>query len=164
MKEIRAITDDNTAALQTNLDATYEFTEKGIVKNRIHAARLDQYGGEKPYVEATGGLQMTFFDSAFVEVASLSSDAGTFYQKEKTMIAWGNVVLGNTKGEKLETSRLVYEQDSARISSDQFVKITSGYGVFYGKGLIANENFTEYKILQPTGDIYFEESQSPLSK
>lgn len=155
--EIRAITNPRALPVQSNLNAEYRYTERGILRNVLQAAQLDQYGGENPYVEASGGFEMSFFDSLGTEQAKLQAQAGTYYQKEHRMIAWGNVKLYNTKGESLTTSRLLYEQDSARISTDQFVKIVSGDGTFYGHGLVSNENFTKYKILQPTGDVYLEE-------
>jgi LPS export ABC transporter protein LptC len=155
--EIRAITNPRALPVQSNLNAEYRYTERGMLRNVLHAAQLDQYSGENPYVEASGGFEMSFFDSIGTEQAKLQAEAGTYYQKEHRMIAWGNVKLYNTKGESLTTSRLLYEQDSARISTDQFVKIVSGDGTFYGQGLVSNENFTKYKILQPTGDVYLED-------
>ncbi|MFM2000451.1 MAG: hypothetical protein RL204_2398, partial [Bacteroidota bacterium] len=56
--EVRAITDPRNLPVQTNINAEYRYTEDGKVKNILKAAQLDQYGGEKPYIEATGGFHM----------------------------------------------------------------------------------------------------------
>ena len=60
------------------------------------------------------------------------------------------------------TEKLIFQQDSSRIFTDARVKITSGSGIFYGKGLESNSSFTRYKILEPTGDIYFDDNESSL--
>lgn len=160
--EVRAITDPRNLPVQTNLNAEYQYSEDGKIKNILKAAQLDQYGGEKPYIEASGGFHMTFFDSLGGIQAEMTANAGTYYEKEHKLIAWGDVLLFNIKGEKLETSKLLFEQDSSRISTDQRVKISTMDGVLYGNGLVSNENFTKYSILQPTGDVFLDEESDSL--
>jgi hypothetical protein len=67
----------------------------------------------------------------------------------------------NELGEKLETEEIVYLVDSARITSDKQVKITmEGGTVLHGKGLESNDNFTQYRILQPSGEILLDDNQT----
>jgi LPS export ABC transporter protein LptC len=160
--EVRAITDPRNLPVQTNINAEYRYTEDGKVKNILTAAQLDQYGGEKPYIEASGGFHMSFFDSLGGIQAEMTAKSGTYYEKEHKLIAWGDVLLFNKQGEKLETSKILFEQDSSRISTDQGVKITTMDGVLYGKGLVSNENFTKYSILQPTGDVFLDDESESL--
>jgi LPS export ABC transporter protein LptC len=160
--EVRAITDPRNLPVQTNINAEYRYTEDGKVKNILKAAQLDQYGGEKPYIEASGGFHMSFFDSLGGIQAEMTAKSGTYYEKEHKLIAWGDVLLFNKRGEKLETSKILFEQDSSRISTDQRVKITTMDGILYGNGLISNENFTKYSILQPTGDVFLDEESDSL--
>ncbi len=162
MSDIKAATDDIIVPLQTNFDAEYRYTENGELRNILKAKQIDQYGGENPYIEALGGFTMIFYDSLDVEDARLTAEHGIFDQKKNELTASKNVVLRNTEGEMLETEKLIFQQDSSRIFTDAPVKITSGSGVFYGKGLESNSSFTRYKILEPTGDIYFEDKESSL--
>ena len=69
------------------------------------------------------------------------------------MEAKEDVVVTNIKGEKLNTEQLVWDQKSGKITSDVFVKITTEDQVLMGEGLIANEDFTNYRILKPRGTI-----------
>jgi hypothetical protein len=72
-------------------------------------------------------------------------------------------VLTNKAGEKLETEQLIYLQDSARIVTDKQVVITlSGGTILRGRGLESNDSFTQYRIIQPTGDILVEENQDSI--
>lgn len=164
MADIKAATDTIIVPLQTNVDAEYRYTEKGKLQNILKAKKIEQYGGEEPYIFASGGFEIAFYDSLEKENAWLTADKGHYYESKNKLIAEGNVVLRNIEGEKLETSELIFEQDSSRIFTDKNVKITSGSGIFYGKGLESNDSFTKYRILKPTGDIFLnEESDSPLS-
>ena len=125
-------------------------------------SRWASFYGEKPYIEASGGFHMSFFDSLGGIQAEMTAKSGTYYEKEHKLIAWGDVLLFNKQGERLETSKILFEQDSSRISTDQRVKITTLDGVLYGNGLISNENFTKYSILQPTGDVFLDEESDSL--
>lgn len=159
--DIRAITDINNKPVQTSYNATYTFTEKGTKQYQLIATQLDQFRHDSgEYILASGGYTMIFFDSLENEDARLSAQFGKYTEKEKKLIAWDNVVLFNTKGEKLETSELIYSQDSASIKSSKPVTITTMNGsVIRGRGLVSNESFTRYKILEPTGDLVVEEKQ-----
>jgi LPS export ABC transporter protein LptC len=162
--DIRAITDINNKPVQTSYNATYTFTEKGTKQYQLIAKQLDQYQHDSgEYILASGGYTMIFFDSLENEEARLSAQFGKYTEKEKKLIAWEDVVLFNTKGEKLETSELIYLQDSASIRSSKPVTITTMNGsVIRGRGLESNESFTRYKILEPTGDLVVEEKQDSL--
>ncbi len=158
ISEIRAVTDVNKKPVQTSYNAEYVFSEKGKISNKLIAAQLDQYQGELDYIEASGGFAMIFYDTLEREDARLTARNGKFTDQDKKLIAWDQVVLFNVKGEKLETSELIFEQDSARIFTDKPIVITTSNGSqIHGKGLISNDSFTKYKIIDPTGDLYIDE-------
>jgi LPS export ABC transporter protein LptC len=158
ISEIRAITDVNNKPVQTSYQAEYTFTERGKTSNKLIAAQIDQYQGEAEYIEATGGFTMIFYDSLEREEARLSAATGRYIENEKKLVAKDQVVLTNIKGEKLETSELIFLQDSARIFTDKTVVITLSNGsMIRGKGLESNDSFTKYRIIQPTGDLFFDE-------
>jgi hypothetical protein len=50
-------------------------------------------------------------------------------------------------------------QDSAKVFTDKFVTIERSDGVIYGKGMISDQNFTNYVIKEPTGVIYLNEDE-----
>ena len=160
--DIRAITDKNTKPVQTSYGASYTFSEKGKKQTRLEAGVLEQFEveGEDDYVLAGGGFSMIFFDSLEREEARIKADSGIYIEKKKSLRAWGNVLLTNVAGEKLETSELIYDQDSAHIHTEKRVKITlAGGSTLHGLGIESNDNFTRYRIIQPTGDFVVEEKQ-----
>lgn len=158
ISEIRAITDANNLPVQTSYNSEYIFSEKGKMENKLTATQLDQYEGERDYIEASGGFTMIFYDTLEQEEARLTAVHGRFEEKQKRMTVWEKVELLNVKGEKLETEELIFLQDSAKIYTDKYVTITSENGsVLHGQGLQSNDSFTKYKILKPHGDLYVDE-------
>jgi LPS export ABC transporter protein LptC len=151
--EIKALTDSRNLPLQTAYNAQYEYSVQGKKRNLLTAVQLDQYGGEDAYIEASGGFTIVFFDSLQHEEARLKAMHAKYYEEENKLIAWENVELFNVKGEKLETEELIFLQKENRIFTEKAVTITTGNGIFHGKGLESNDSFTKYKILNPTGDM-----------
>jgi LPS export ABC transporter protein LptC len=151
--EIKALTDSRNLPLQTAYNAEYEYRIQGKKKNVLKAAQLDQYGGEESYIEANGGFTIVFYDSLEREDARLKAVHAKYYETEGKLVAWENVELFNAKGEKLETEQLIFLQKEDRIFTDKAVTITTGNGIFHGRGLESNQGFTKYKILNPTGDM-----------
>jgi lipopolysaccharide export system protein LptC len=74
-----------------------------------------------------------------------------------------HVVFTNVRGERLETEKLVWEQDSARVHTDRPVKITRANDILYGQGLDASEDFSRYTIRRVTGSLVLDrDTLSPL--
>lgn len=161
IEQVKAITDNNLEPVQTSSNAVYMFSEKGKKQSRLEANLLQQFDieGEEDYMLASNGFHLVFFDSLQRENAHVNARFGKFEEKKKRFTAWDSVVVINEFGEKLETEEIVYLTDSARITSDKHVKITmKGGTVLRGKGLESNENFTQYRILQPTGEIFLDDN------
>jgi LPS export ABC transporter protein LptC len=59
----------------------------------------------------------------------------------------------NKTGEKLETERLIWDEQNKRIYTDAFVKITTATEVIRGTGMESNQDFTKYQIKHVTGTI-----------
>jgi LPS export ABC transporter protein LptC len=161
LEQVKAITDNNLEPVQTSNNAVYMFSEKGERQSRLEANLLQQFDpeGDEDYMLASNGFRLVFFDSLKSEDAHVTARFGKFEEKKRRFTAWDSVVLVNELGEKLETEEIVYLVDSARITSDKQVKITmEGGTVLRGKGLVSNDNFTQYRILQPSGEILLDEN------
>lgn len=159
ISEIKAITDPQRLPVQTNLNSSYLLTEKGKIRNKLTAVKLDRYSGENDYLEASEGFTVIFYDTLEREEARLQAVHGIYQEKEKRLTAREKVELFNLRGDKLETEEIVFLLDSARIFTDKFVTITTESGVIYGKGLESNESFTRYRIIKPYGDLFMKEDK-----
>jgi hypothetical protein len=59
----------------------------------------------------------------------------------------------NKNGEKLETEKLIWDENSQRIYTDAAVKITTDKEIIMGRGMESNQDFSKYELKQVTGTI-----------
>jgi len=62
-------------------------------------------------------------------------------------------VVVNEKNEKLNTEKLEWDEQTGKLYSDQFVKITTPEEIIMGTGFEADQNFNSYRIFKVTGTI-----------
>ncbi|MCB0759924.1 MAG: LPS export ABC transporter periplasmic protein LptC [Flavobacteriales bacterium] len=157
IKEIKALTEESTLPAQTSIEAVFNYTEGGMLKNRLEAGQVDRFLGEDPRIEVSGNFVMYIYDSLEHVEAEIRAEIGVYREEQFQMIARHDVVLNNNKGDTLFTEELIWQQDSDKVYTDKFVTIHSTQGTLNGKGLTSNENFTSYSIWKPVGDIIVEQ-------
>jgi LPS export ABC transporter protein LptC len=126
-------------------------TDSGHKIAEIRTPLMERYSGKNPYIEMTKGLKGLFFNKNGVKENQLDADYGISKQNEKIIEVRRNVILENVKGEKLNSEKLVWNQATQKIYTDEFVKITTPDEVIYGDGFESNQNFTEYRIFKIKG-------------
>jgi hypothetical protein len=75
------------------------------------------------------------------------------------MIARDSVMLKDKEGKILQTELLTWDEETDRIFTDKFVKITTPTEILYGDGLEANQDFTRYEIKNIKGRIKIEDGE-----
>jgi LPS export ABC transporter protein LptC len=100
-----------------------------------------------------------FYDERGKEATTLKADYGVRYELSKRMEVKYNVEVINVNGEKLNTEHLIWDEKKKKIISDAFVKITTAKEIIMGKGLEANQDFTQYEIKEITGSIRIDDNQ-----
>jgi LPS export ABC transporter protein LptC len=105
--------------------------------------------------EFTEGFALEFYNkNSGLMYSTLNSNYAYFDQVKNRWLIRGTVVVKNTeKGQMLETEELYWEPEKGDILvEDQHkVTITEPDQVLYGMGLKAKDDFSYYKIKQPTG-------------
>jgi LPS export ABC transporter protein LptC len=108
-------------------------TDSGRVQWKLAAPRALRYSArnvfllEKPTIE--------FFDDMGNLQTTLNAKSGEYSVLTHDMLAYGDVVATSTKGEILETDSLRYLNETDKIVSDSFVKLTRGRDVITGIGM-----------------------------
>jgi LPS export ABC transporter protein LptC len=67
------------------------------------------------------------------------------------MEARKNVLVVNEKGDQLNTEHLIWDERTQKLTSDEFVKITTKDEIIYGNGFEANQDFSRYRIFNIKG-------------
>ena len=111
----------------------------------------------------TEGIKVLFYDSLLNVASTLTSNYAIQQVSKKIMEAKNNVVVINDKGEKLNTEHLIWNEDSSKIYSDVFVKITTKEEIIMGEGMEANQDFSKWKIYKIKGTINIKEDPDSLN-
>jgi LPS export ABC transporter protein LptC len=77
--------------------------------------------------------------------------------KKQETIVKRKVIVVNVDGDKLETEKLIWDEQRQKIYTDAAVKITTADQILFGNGMTADADFTNYEITEPTGSIWLNE-------
>ena len=139
------------------------YSEKANVKIKITAPLMEEYGGDKDkYMEMKEGIKVLFYDSLMKITSTLTSNYAIHRVSKKIMEAKDDVVVVNDKGEVLNTEHLIWVEDSSKIYTNEFVKITTEDEIIMGEGMEANQDFTKWKIHKIKGTINIKEESDSL--
>lgn len=130
------------------------FSDSGRIQARLTSPLLNRYGGESPYLEFPRGFMIYIFDSVRRVSSTIAGNRGIRREVAHILEAWGNVIVRNEKkNEQLNTEHLIWDENKHRIWSDVKVKITTPDKTLFGDRMESNEAFTNYSILNVTGQM-----------
>ncbi len=153
--EIMAIGKKTVMPDLTGTGVTMLYSDSTVLKIKLQTPQMQKYekGVKEPVTIMPKGLFVIFYDDHGKEATTLKADYGVKYEISKRMEVRYNVEVVNVNGEKLNTEHLVWDEKKKKIISDAFVKITTAKEIIMGKGLEANQDFTQYEIKEITGSI-----------
>ena len=113
-----------------------------------------------PHDEFTEGVHVDFLDDAGLVESTLDAIYGVRYSRDHKIIVRDtvdHVVLESVRGEKLETSELIWNEKEGTVHTDKFVKITKPDEVIFAYGFRAKQDFSEYTLLSVVAKWKIEE-------
>jgi LPS export ABC transporter protein LptC len=135
-------------------------SEMGKITLELTAPRMISFQKQEAYTEFPDGLKIIFYDSIMQPKSELIANYGISYESKRTMEARGNVIVRNfQKQEKLNTESLLYDRIAKKVSTTEFVKITTPDRIIMGKGMESDELFDNWAIKNVTATIYVEEQK-----
>ena len=156
IERVKIISSKSELPIESAKNATLIYSDSAQVKVKLTAPRLDRYIGEEPYIELPLGVELEFYDADLEVSSRLTANYAISYEKDGKMEAKGNVVLVNEIGEQLNTEHLIWDEKTAKIYSEEFVKITTADEIIIGEGFESNQSFTKFKIKKIKGTINIE--------
>ncbi len=133
-----------------NIETVY--SDSAEVKIILKADKqIELQSGDREFPK---GLLVEFYEDGHVKT-TLTSNFGRHYKSSNRYMVSGNVVITDSvEGKKMNTEELFWlpDEDRVYVEKDKQVIVTTKDGVLHGKGLEANQNFSSYKILNPTSD------------
>ncbi|MEI6061621.1 MAG: LPS export ABC transporter periplasmic protein LptC [Bacteroidota bacterium] len=135
-------------------------SEMGKPAYELTAPKMISFQTRDAYTELPKGLKIIFFDSINQPKTELTANYGISWDGRRTMQARGNVVIRNfQKHEQLNTESLLYDRNMHKVSTNEFVKITTPDRIIMGKGMESDELFDNWVIREVTATIYVEEDK-----
>lgn len=157
-KETRQVFTQDDVAVEVGRDVEILYSDSAIVRVRVLGPLLHNHSArEKPRQEFPEGIKMEFLAADLSVRSVLTAKNATRYQDEGRIVARDSVVLTTVDQEKLETEELMWDEKTARIRTDKFVKVTQPGEIIYGFGLEAEQDFSYWRILVPKGKIKVEQ-------
>ena len=158
IRKVNLVTASDSIPVSTvkNIDLIRSVSGKVVLE--LTAPLLKSYEGEDPYTEFPKGMKIIFFDSVMNVTSELTAEYGISYDKRKLMVARTNVVVvNNNKHEQINTEMLTWDQNTKKIYSDKFVKITTPEKIILGEGFDSDEAMENYTIKKLRGTILVKE-------
>lgn len=154
METITGFAVDETIPIESARDVEYFYTENSILKSKLTAPVLNRFDIPEVYTELPEGFVLEMYDSSGVLTSTITAKYARRYENKKTMEAKYDVVLtDHIENKVMNTDYLIWDENQGKIRSDKFVKITTPDKIIFGDGFESDENFTEYYIVKPKGEI-----------
>ena len=154
-KDIMAITAKPIVPSQSGKGITMLWSDSTELKIKLKAPAMTKFdkGVKEPMTILPKGVDVVFYDEKGKPATTLKANYGVMFDQSRRMEVKYNVEVVNINGEKLNTEHLVWDEQKKKIISDAFVKITTAKEIIMGKGLISNQDFTQYEIQDITGTV-----------
>ncbi len=162
MEEIAALSDKNFGREERAKDVTIIYSSDGKVEAQLHAAefvRLER--ARPPYTDAQGGVQIQIFDSTGGIQTTVTSRYARWYETKGNVLLRDSVRVKNEKGEELLTDELIWSEAEKKFFTEKPVQINTLTQTLSGKGLEADQTFSNYRIVELTGAVRVDKDQVP---
>jgi LPS export ABC transporter protein LptC len=153
LEEAQLVISHANVNIENGKDVEINYSDNGVVRIKASGPTATRFNTEKPYMEFSDGIKIIFYDVEGNVESTLTAKYATAVENSKEMVARNDVFVVNNKGEKLNCDELIWDEAKKIIYSNSFVKITTADEIIYGKGMTANENFSNYTIKNITGTI-----------
>jgi LPS export ABC transporter protein LptC len=129
-------------------------SDSGVVKYRAEAPEWLVFDkAQEPYWYFPRKVHVEKLDTLFRIEAGFDADTAYYYSKKKLWKFIGNVDARNTTGERFETSLLYWDQNTEKVYSDKFIRVTKDDIVNTGIGFESNQTLSSYRIFKASAVI-----------
>ncbi|MCQ2344822.1 MAG: LPS export ABC transporter periplasmic protein LptC [Paludibacteraceae bacterium] len=139
-------------------------SDSGVLRYRLTTNQWFVYDkADTPYWSFPEGIRFERFDINYNIDAAIECNKATYFSEMEKWHLEGNIRAQNLSGERFYTEELYWDQRNEIVESDKSITIIQRDKKIVGKGFRANQTFTQYSILQPTGIFPLEEQEETES-
>lgn len=160
IEKVKLLSEEEQFPDQSMTNAVITQSKKGKVTVKITSPKINRYiQAEEPETIFPQGLHVEMYDSTQTKESEISANYAIYHENDKLWEAKNNVVAINNEGDTLNTEYLIWNEEEEVIYTDRYVRIKRKGGIIHGKGFEANQDFSNWKIKNPTGTIEVEDEQ-----
>ncbi len=150
-------------ALMSIDSAVTLLSDSGVVVMKMDAPQQSNFeNGDREWSQ---GFKIQWFNRRGEATGDFSANYVYFTKTDNLYRAEGNVIVKSyVKNDELNTEELFLDQAKEKFYTEKFVTITSDNEVHTGEGMESNQEFTEYRILKPSGTFTLEDDPSILTE
>ncbi len=134
---------------QESWNSTVIFSDSGKTKAVMDAGHISVYNN-KGYTLIDSGAKVDFYRNDVI-VSTLTGKTGKINDKTKDIEIFDCVTVINMEGSELWTQKLLWNNATQRVFSDEFVKIKTPTESIEGIGFESDQNLKNYKIFKVSG-------------
>lgn len=153
MDEAMMITSRANVNIETGKDVEIHYSDNGVTRIIAKGKTVTRHNTQKPYMEFSDGMELKFYNAVGDVESTLTARYATVVENSNEMTARDSVVVINEKGERLDTDELIWDEQKKIIYSNTHVKISTADEIIFGKGMTANQNFSDYTVKSISGRI-----------
>ena len=149
VSEVDKIISPSELQVETAKNVEILYSDSAVVRVKIESPVMKRYKDRgDSYDEFPDGLRVEFLDESKRPRSWLEADYAVRKEAENKIFVKQNVVLYNSRDDKLETDELVWDEENEEIYTNKPVKITqpSVGDTSFGFGFKADQEFTRFEI------------------
>ena len=158
-QKIEGFIKETEEPLATSQDIVWLYTKNGVATHKLLSPKVLRFKDQREYMEFPLGLEVFSFNPLGEQEAYMKSDYAIQHLDDKIIEAKGGVFLENSKGEKLETEVLVWDEKLDQIFTEALVKITKHGQLIIGDGFESNTSFSKYTLKNSHGIINLDQEE-----
>lgn len=137
------------SASQESWNSKVTFSDSGNTKAILKAGHITVYTN-KGYTLIDSGAIVDFFRDG-VKVSTLEGRKGKIDDRTKDIEIYDSVLAVNNEGSELKTQKLIWNNRTQKVSSDEFVSIKTPTETIEGIGFESDQSLKNYKIYKVSG-------------
>lgn len=146
-------------------DVSMLISDSGITRYRLVSKLWLIFDKAKePYWFFPKGLYLEKYDTLFHTEGFVKADTAYNFSRKHLWKLTGNVKIVSLQGTKFETSLLYWDQREAKFYSDKYMKVQEADKIITGIGFESNQEMTDYRIFNSTGEFPVNTSPSDSAR
>lgn len=137
-------------------NAYHVYKDSGRITSKLITPLLNDFSNRKehPYNEFPKGIKIINFDNNGLDSITITGNYALSYSKTLVSEIKGNVVvLNHTDHSKLETEKLLWDQNTHYFFSEKAFTLTTPKDTIYGIGFECKEDLSKHLAKKTTGKL-----------